>query len=44
MMGAGREFPSGERSCVSRSVNSLQICLQGRGEGGGGIIVANREL
>lgn len=29
IMGAGREFPSGERSCVSRSVNSLQICLRG---------------
>lgn len=29
-MGAGLEFPSGERSWVRRSVNSLQICLTGK--------------
>lgn len=28
-MGCGREFPKGERSWESRSVNSLQICLEG---------------
>ena len=27
-MGAGLEFPRGDRSWVSRSVNSLQICLK----------------
>lgn len=33
MMGAGREFPRGDRSWVSRSVNSLQICLESSKEG-----------
>lgn len=28
-MGCGREFPRGERSWERRSVNSLQICLEG---------------